>query len=167
MSDIITREQLIFNSTKRYYEKNPEHFQKFVEIVDKKSEISISLIEYFTLTYSKYENTMYRKQDGDFFNVYLQYKNFLKSYGKEFTDPFRRKRDKEEKDFFIEMHDLSVKTRVAQLRFFKWAFENEIITYIEDNLEKIVKKMNEKKKKKNKSKHTRVNMFPSKETFVF
>jgi hypothetical protein len=127
MTDIITRESLILKSTKRYYENNPEDFKKLVEIIEKKSEISISLIEYFTLTYARYLNTMIKKTDDNYFIVYLSYKNFLKGYGKKFTDPFRRKQNKEELDFFMELHGLEIKTRIAQLHFFKWAFENEVI----------------------------------------
>lgn len=167
MSDIITREGLILQSTKRYYQENPEDYKKLVDIIEKKSDISISLIEYFTLTYAKHLNTMYKKLDDNFFIVYLSYKNFLKGYGKKFTDPFRRKQNKEEGDFFMDLHGLPIKTRVAQLHFFKWAFENEVITYIEDNLEKIEKKMIEDKKKKNKKRHTRANVFPIPETVAF
>jgi len=167
MSDIITRESLILKSTTKFYENKPDDFKKLVDIIEKKSNVSISLIEYFTLTYAKNLNTMYKKNDGDFFIVYLSYKNFLKGYGKKFTDPFKRKQTKDEVDFWFSQNDVKIKTRIAQLHFFKWAFENEIITYIENNLEKIEKKMIEDKKKKNSKKHTRVNLFSIPETITF
>jgi len=115
-------------------------------------------------------NTMFKKSNGDFFVVYLNYKNFLKQNGKKFSDPFRRKQDKNEKDYFMNLHGLEVKTRLAQLNYFKWAFENEIVTHIENNFEKIEKRMNEDKKKKKskvKEKYNRVNMFVAPETVSF
>lgn len=169
MSDKYSQEGMIFDSVKRYYEKNPDNFKKLIDIIEKRSTISISLIEYFTLTYSKHLNTLYKKKDDNFFIVYLSYKNFLKGYGKRFTDPFRRKQSKNESDFIMEMHGQSIKTRVAQLHFFKWAFENEVIDYIENNMEKIEKKMSEDKdqKKNDKKKFTRANQFQIQETIAF
>lgn len=167
MSDIITRESLILESVKNYYQNHPESYNKLVDIIEKRINVSISLIEYFTLTYAKQMNTMYKKTDGNFFIVYLSYKNFLKGYGKKFTDPFRRKTDKNEEDYFINIHDVEIKTRIAQLHFFKWAFENEMISYIESNIEKIEKRMNDDKKKKIVKKHSRANQFHIQETVEF
>ena len=156
MLELITREELILTSIKNYYNNNVDNFRYFKNIIEQKSKISISLIEYFTLKYSKILNTMYRKENGDFFIVYLSYKNFLKGYGKKFTDPFKRKKDKDEVDFYLKIDKYNVKTRIAQLHFFKWAFENEIIEYIENNYDKI---MSEMKNKTDKKPHTRVNVF--------
>jgi len=173
MTDIITREELIYNATIFYYKNNKDHFLKLVDIVEKRSPISISLIEYFTLTYSKQYNTMYKKTDDNFFIVYPKYKNFLKGYGKQFIDLFRRKQSKKEKDFYVKLHETEIKTRTAQLHFFKWAFENEIIAYIENNLEKLEAKMfeykNETKNEKNKKrkKSTSVSVFAIQEEVQF
>ena len=169
MSDIDTRENLIHKSTMNYYETHKKDYITLVNIIEKRSGISISLVEYFTLTYSKIYNIMYKKADDDFFIVYPKYKNFLKGYGKKFTDPFRRKQSKSEKDFYVNLHDTEIKTRIAQLHFFKWAFENEIIMYIENNLEKIEKNMLEYKKEKNKKrkKTTSVQVFAIPEEVQF
>ena len=151
MIDIITQSDLILKSVTSFYTKHPLYFNKLVEIIEKRSNISISVIEYFTLTYAKNNSSMYLKNNGDFFIVYISYKNFLKSYTKKFTDPFRRKYSKDETDFFITLHGVTIQTRLAQLHFFKWAFDNEMIDYIENNLEKIETSMNASKKVKSKN----------------
>ena len=138
-----------------------------VDIIEKKSKISISLIEFFTLTYAKHLNIMYQRDNGDFFIVYLSYKNFLKGYGKEFTDPFRRKQNKKEMPFYITIHNKRIRTRIAQLHFFKWSFQNELISYIERNYEKINLKNNEYKQKKTKLKNNRANQYNMNNSVVF
>jgi hypothetical protein len=151
MIDIITQSELILKSVTSFYTKNPVYFKKLVDIIEKKSVLSISSVEYFTLTYSKINSTMYHKTNYHFFAVYLSYSNFLKSYGKKFTDPFRRKYTIDEPEFNITLHGIKVKTRLAQLHFFKWAFDNEMITYIENNVEEINTAMKLSKKTKSKA----------------
>jgi hypothetical protein len=145
MSTLITKDGIILKSITEYFTKHKDYFIKLTDIIEKKSKISISLVEFFVLTDARIRNIMYMKMDGSFFIVYLRYKNFLKGYGKRYTDPFRRKRGREEKDFFITLHGIKIKTRIAQLNFFKWAFENEIITYIENNFERLENEMSNSK----------------------
>ena len=146
----------ILNNVTKYYEQSPENFKILSDIIEKRSSVSITLVEYFTLIYAKNHSTMYIKNNNDFFIVYIKYKNFLKGYGKKYTDLFRRKRNKEEDDFFFTLHDITVKTRLAQLHFFKWAFENEMIAFITDNIEDIEKDMIQHKKNKKKSKNSNI-----------
>lgn len=152
-------EQRIYENIVRYYTEHPEHYKKMVSIVDRKSKITTSLIEYFILTYAKNNSTMYIKSNNNFFIVYVNYKNFLNGYHKEYIDIFRRKKSKDEKDFFFTLHDITLKTRLAQLHFFKWVFTNEMIDYIENNFEDIDKAFEKHKKDKTKSKKNIVNNF--------
>ena len=163
MPEIVTQDELILKSVKRYYE-----YQCFLDITnltptyitsckpEQKKRISISLIEYFILKYSKKHSTMYRKSGGTFFFVYANYKNFLKGYKKRFTDPFKRKDPSRKKDgyneeeFYFTVHDITVRTRLAQLHFFRWVFEHELLTYIERNYQTIIdiKHSDDEQKKK-------------------
>ena len=72
------------------------------------------------------------------FKVYVDYKLKLKAYSKKRFDPFCRWDRitvpyKEEK--FIQ-------TTIGQLNFFKWALENDVVRYIEENYNTIEKDMN-------------------------
>lgn len=100
-------------------------------------------------------NTKYVK-----FIVFNEYRGQLKAFTKKYFDSFCRgermtysynddiQNDKNNKKYKFE-------TTLGQLNFFRWAIENELLTYIENNFEKIQNDMNEniKKKKINKSVH--------------
>ena len=64
-------------------------------------------------------------------NVFLNYKAQLKAYSKKYFDPFCRRNRINYKQ--------SLSTTIGQLNFFKWAIENHIISYIQDNIEDIEK----------------------------
>ena len=67
------------------------------------------------------------------------YKAQLKSFKKRYFDPFRRK-----KKFVYNFgtHNKDIITTLGQLNFFKWALENKVVDYIEENYETIEKDMN-------------------------
>ncbi len=83
--------------------------------------------------------------------VYLEYKSQLKAYSKKQFDPFCRR----ERIIFLDQQKNGIQTTVGQLNFFRWAIENNIIQYVEQNLADIEKDMNQsirnlyKKNKKN------------------
>ena len=72
------------------------------------------------------------------FNVHLNYKSQLKSFQKKQFDPFCRR----QRINFYYTKDKHFVTTVGQLNFFKWAIENNIIDYIENNYSDIEKDMN-------------------------
>ena len=78
----------------------------------------------------------------------------LKAYSKKRFDPFCRW-DRINIPFG---EDKYIQTTIGQLNFFKWALENEVIDYIEDNYKEIEKDMNNRnstaKKKKESSNNT-------------
>ena len=72
--------------------------------------------------------------------VYFDYKLKLKAYSKKRFDPFCRW-DR----INIPYSDTrSIQTTIGQLNFFKWALENKVIDYIEDNYATIEKDMNQR-----------------------
>jgi hypothetical protein len=72
------------------------------------------------------------------FKVYVDYKLKLRSYSKKRFDPFCRwdriNIPYKDGDF--------IQTTIGQLNFFKWAFENEVIGFIETNYQAIERDMN-------------------------
>ena len=86
---------------------------------------------------SKTKKSKYEYVDEQF-NIFLNYKGQLKAYSKKNFDPFCRR----ERINFYYSEDKFMTTTVGQLNFFKWALENKVIDYINNNLTKIDKDMN-------------------------
>jgi phage antirepressor YoqD-like protein len=70
--------------------------------------------------------------------VYVDYKLKLKAYSKKRFDPFCRW-DRISIPF---KDDKCIETTIGQLNFFKWALENKIIEYIDENYDVIESDMN-------------------------
>jgi hypothetical protein len=72
------------------------------------------------------------------FKVYFDYKLKLKAYSKKRFDPFCRW----ERISIPYKNGTFIETTIGQLNFFKWAIENKIIDFIEENYDMIEKDMN-------------------------
>ncbi|AYV80033.1 MAG: hypothetical protein Gaeavirus6_8 [Gaeavirus sp.] len=75
--------------------------------------------------------------DSKNFNINISYKAQLKSFRKEYFDPFKRKK---KFNFELEKHDVSFLTTIGQLNFFRWCIVNDVINYTELNYESIIAK---------------------------
>jgi hypothetical protein len=124
-----------------------------LNILDGKSKISLRLIDWFVTNYSKKFNVVYNKNNyditkqkikkedcsfNDFFIVYNDYKSQLKEVSKKHFDPFCRR----QRIHFYYTKEKFILTTVGQLNFFKWAIENNILHYIEENIKDIESDMN-------------------------
>ena len=69
--------------------------------------------------------------------MYNDYKLNLKAYSKKRFDPFCRW-----ERITIPFNDKYIQTTIGQLNFFKWALENDVIKYIEENYDSIDNDMN-------------------------
>lgn len=130
---------LLMISLSKFY-SNKSNIQRVTPIIQGKSHISLRLLDWFVTNYSKKFSTIIPHTENNnviHFNVYLSYRSQLKAYSKQQFDPFRR-RDRinfyYEKDKFIE-------TTIGQLNFFRWVIQNNILEYIEKNIEVIEKDM--------------------------
>lgn len=141
-----------------YYKKIDKFFKscstesilKMMDIIDGKSNISLRVLDWFVTKYSKKRIDCGMSKDSEVFDVRISYKSQLKSYKKRYFDPFRRKKDTRFRYYFD--NGQTIITTLGQLNFFKWAFTNNIVVYVEKNLKQISKEMNlsnkEDKKKK-------------------
>jgi hypothetical protein len=148
------KDVLLF-SLKKYY-SNDKILTKLLNIIKYKKSISLRIIDWFATNYSKKHNTIfiiYKDEDGEKtlnetddilhqFNVYNSYKSQLKAYSKKRFDPFCRR---ERLD--IEINGIHLNTTIGQLNFFRWVINNNIIDYIEDNINEIEGDMNYSLKK--------------------
>lgn len=135
--------------------------QKMVEIINSKSGISLRVLDWFVTRYSKKKIDFDCNNTSEIFDVHISYKAQLKSYKKRYFDPFRRK-----KKFYFnyDNQDKSkiLHTTLGQLNFFKWAISNNILGYVEKNIQHVTKAMNqsnkEDKKKKEKKKKEKIKL---------
>lgn len=149
-SSYTTQNSLLLKNLLVYYKEN-NNLDNMLNIINGESKISLRIVDWFTTNYAKKHYTVYNLQDNKRFKVYVDYKLKLRSYSKKKFDPFCRWERinipyKGEKSTFIQ-------TTIGQLNFFKWAFENDIITYIETNYADIEKDMNTRNSMSKKNRH--------------
>lgn len=140
--DLLLKENLL-----KFFESKKKS-QMMADVVDKKAEYSLRVIEWFVSSYSRKYKTKYpiKKSSGEvvMFDVYDSYKNEqLKSFSKKHFDLFRRS---DKFDLVID-GKRSITTTVGQMNFFKWAIQNKILEYVRDNLKNIKKDMDLRSKK--------------------
>jgi hypothetical protein len=110
-----------------------------LRIINGESKISLRIVDWFSTNYAKKFFTIYETVLVPRFRVYNDYKLKLKAYSKRRFDPFCRW-DRIKVPFGDK--EFSIETTIGQLNFFKWAIENKVIQYIEQNYEEIETDMN-------------------------
>jgi hypothetical protein len=113
-------------------------------IINGENRISLRIVDWFVTNYAKMNFTVYEipvkegSTETTRFKVYQDYKLKLKAYSKKRFDPFCRW----ERITIPYDANSSMETTIGQLNFFKWAIENKIIDYIQENYTAIEKDMN-------------------------
>jgi hypothetical protein len=153
--------------------KNPCILTSMINIIEGKSDISLRILDWFVTKYSKKKIPQGVNKNTEVFDVRISYKAQLKGYKKRYFDPFRR-RDKfyypcTEEGYKLENGESKhVYTTLGQLNFFRWAFNNNIISFVDSNLSQIVSEMNsfnkDEKNKKKKIKEAKKNSVGNNET---
>ena len=142
---------LMIKLTKFFFIK--KNLDVMLPVINGESKLSLRIIDWFVTNYSKKNNISFIKDDNNEYQkqfiVYLNYKKQLKAYSKKQFDPFCRR---DRINFFYNEKN-SIITTVGQLNFFRWAIQNNIINYIEKNLNDIEYDMNQSLRKINKNKN--------------
>lgn len=136
-----SKQDLLMVSLTDFY-KNKNKLKKMIKIIHGNHVISLRILDWFVTNYSKKNNIIFDLKTKDYiqkFNVYLDYKSQLKAYSKKQFDPFCRR----ERISFYDHDNNEIETTVGQLNFFRWAIENNVISYVEDNIDTIESDMNE------------------------
>ena len=133
-----TQNELLLTNLLEFYKEN-DNLDKMLNILNGESAISLRIIDWFATNYAKkyytvYNLTLCEKR----LKVYNDYKLKLKAYSKKRFDPFCRW----DRINIPYKEGKLIQTTIGQLNFFKWALENEIIQYIENNYSLIEKDMN-------------------------
>tara|TARA_B100000287_G_scaffold426868_1_gene475496 strand:- start:55 stop:666 length:612 start_codon:yes stop_codon:yes gene_type:complete len=135
-----TQNDLLLNKLMNYYNDN-NNLDNMLKIINGQSTISLRIVDWFVTNYAKKYFTVYTIQKNGFnerFKVYNDYKLKLRAYSKKRFDPFCRW----ERITIPYKNDTSIQTTIGQLNFFKWAIENNVIQYIEENYQTIDLDMN-------------------------
>lgn len=127
-----TQNELLLKKLLDFY-KNDDNIDQMLNIINGKKNVSLRIIDWFVTNYSKKNFTIIDKKNGDRIKVFNSYKLNLKAYSKKKFDPFCRW----DRITIPYKNDLSIQTTIGQLNFFKWALENEVIDYINDNYQAI------------------------------
>lgn len=133
-----TQNNLLLNNLLKFYAQD-DNMDYMLRIINGESKISLRIIDWFATNYAKKYYTLYTIHNtGRRFKVYVDYKLKLKAYSKKRFDPFCRW-DRINVPY---KEDKYIQTTIGQLNFFKWALENDVIRYIEENYANIEKDMN-------------------------
>lgn len=116
-----------------------------LSVINGTTNISLRIMDWFVTNYSKKHYTVYDLVENininraKRFKVYVDYKLKLRAYSKKRFDPFCRW------DRINVPHKNGtqyIQTTLGQLNFFKWAIENEVLRYIQENYSAIELDMN-------------------------
>jgi hypothetical protein len=132
-----TQNDLLLNRLLTYY-KDSNNLEKTLAIINGDSRISLRIVDWFATNYAKKNYTVYNNNDSNRFKVYNDYKLKLKAYSKRRFDPFCRW----DRINIPYKDNTLIQTTIGQLNFFKWALENNVIQFIEDNYQLIEQDMN-------------------------
>jgi len=136
MNSCTTQNDLLLNTLIEFYKKD-NNLDKMLDVINGNTKISLRIIDWFSTNYAKKNFTIY-EHNGRRFKVYIDYKLKLKAYSKRRFDPFCRW----ERISIPYKENSEVQTTIGQLNFFKWAIDNGVINYVEQNYDAIEADMN-------------------------
>jgi len=131
-----TQNELLLKKLLEFYNTNG-NLDRMLSIINGNSRISLRIVDWFATNYAKKYYTVYDINNIRF-KVYIDYKLKLKAYSKRRFDPFCRW----DRIIIPYNNTSSIQTTIGQLNFFKWALENGVVDYIDNNYTAIEKDMN-------------------------
>lgn len=134
----VKQNDLLLNRLLEFYREDNNNMQKMLGIINGDSRISLRIVDWFATNYAKKHYTVYDFNNNQRFKVYNDYKLNLKAYSKKRFDPFCRW----DRITVPYQKDKYIQTTIGQLNFFKWAIQNGVVKYIEDNYADIESDMN-------------------------
>lgn len=129
-----SKQDVMMESLQEFYSKTV-NMKKLLNMVENGSGVSLRVIDHLVTNYAQKFNVVYDIKRGGKavkFFLYLDYKAQLKAYSKKQFDPFCR-----DKRIIFKNKNIELETTVGQLNFFRWAINNNIITYAKRHLQKI------------------------------
>ena len=143
-SSYITQNDLLLRNLMVFYKtESNDNLDNMLKIITGESKISLRIVDWFATNYAKKFYTLYIIEQTEDnvarrFKVYDDYKLKLKAYSKKRFDPFCRW----DRISIPYKNGTFIETTIGQLNFFKWALENKVVDFIEENYDTIEKDMN-------------------------
>lgn len=127
----------------------PSRCRILYKILNGYSILSIRLIEWFLVNYTKLYDTCYiNSKTKQFTNIHIKYKGEQREYHKREFDPFCRTttagKIQNTQILFPCGPDCFLKTTLAQLEFYKWFIENDAYRYMLEHRDEIDRDMHER-----------------------
>jgi hypothetical protein len=149
------KEMCYFAMIDKYFKKcSDDMILKMINIIDCNDDISLRILDWFVTRYAK-KGVDFPRDNGDIYDVHINYKAQLKSYKKRYFDPFRRK-NKFHYKFTVNNETKILLTTIGQLNFFAWAISNNILSFVDEHLQQITKAMNLSNKEDKKKKASKI-----------
>lgn len=126
--NVIKKNDIIMTKISDFFVNN-NNIDYLINILNNNIPISLRIIDWFVTNYAKKNFTIIEKKNGERFKVFNSYKLNLKAYSKKKFDPFCRW----DRITIPYDEDTRIQTTIGQLNFFKWALDNEIVEYINNN----------------------------------
>lgn len=129
-----SKQDVMMESLQEFYTKTA-NMKKLLDMVQNSSGVSLRVIDHLVTNYAQKHDVIYDIKRGGKsrkFFLYLDYKAQLKAYSKKQFDPFCR-----DKRILFKHKNVELETTVGQLNFFRWAINNNVITYAKRHLKKI------------------------------
>lgn len=119
-----------------------ENMQIILPYLNGSVKIAIRYIDWFVTNYAKKHHVTYDKLNSitntnESYDVYSDYRGLLKGYKKHTFDPYCREDKDVAKIPFKYAKDKFILTTFGQLNFYKWAIQNDVLKYIENNYDAI------------------------------
>lgn len=114
--------------------ENKDNIGRFLPIINRTSPVSLRILDYFCVNFSRSTQVVYMIMDDKYFDVHSSYKNQLKTFSKKRFDPFRRN-GRLTFRYDTERFD----TTIGQLCFFKWCLTHNVLDYVEKNILQFLK----------------------------
>jgi len=140
---IHTQNDLLLHNLMEFF-NIPDNVNTMINIINGESRTSLRIVDWFVTNYAKKYYTIYniesttQPNSSQRFKVYNEYKLKLKAYQKKRFDPFCRW----DRITIPYNETQCMETTIGQLNFFKWAIENKVIDYIQQNHDVIESDMN-------------------------
>ncbi len=140
---IHTQNDLLLHNLMEFF-NIPDNVNTMINIINGESRTSLRIVDWFVTNYAKKYYTIYniesttQPNSSQRFKVYNEYKLKLKAYQKKRFDPFCRW----DRITIPYNETQCMETTIGQLNFFKWAIENKVIDYIQQNHDVIETDMN-------------------------
>lgn len=137
---LVTQNNVLKRCLMEFYNRD-NNLEKMLKVINGESRISLRIVDWFVTNYAKELWTTYDLQQSDgttrHFWVFKEYKQMLNSYSKMRFDPFCRWNRE-----YIPYGNCQIQTTIGQMNFFKWAIQNNILEFIDENFDSIKNDMN-------------------------